>query len=327
MPDRWLVEEGIGEHRAIRLGKDGIDAARVRWPGSGLVAGEVADARLRERLGEGRAGLVEFPGGKLAFCALVPRPVSIGAPVRVRVTREAMAERGRLKLAQCRYTEDPVLPAPSLAEALRAEGHEVAIVHRFPADTDWDELWAEAAMQQVNFHGGNLLFAETPAMTLVDVDGGPIEAIVSNGIPALARSLRRFDLAGNIGIDFPSVSDKGDRKVVDGRLEEWLAGWPHERTAMNGFGFVQIVARLERPSLLHRIAMSPAGAAARALLRKSETLGGAGQIELSAHPAVISKLTADLLDELRRRTGREVILRSEPGIAITAPHAQMVGHA
>ena len=82
-------------------------------------------------------------------------------------------------------------------------------------------------------------------MTLVDVDGGPIEAIVSNGIPALARSLRRFDLAGNIGIDFPTVSDKGDRKVVDGRLDELLAGWPHERTAMNGFGFVQIIGQYD----------------------------------------------------------------------------------
>lgn len=326
MPDRWLVEEGIGEHRAIRLGDNGIDAARVSWPGSQLVTGEVADARLIERLGEGRAGLVEFANGERALCPLVPRPVSIGAPVRMRVSREAMAERGRLKLAQCRFTESPVTRAPTLAEALR-EKAEVQIVRRFPTDADWEDLWLEAAFQQVDFHGGSLLFAETPAMTLVDVDGGPIEAIVSNGIPALARSLTRFDLAGNIGIDFPSVSDKGDRKVVDTQLEENLAHWPHERTAMNGFGFVQIVARLERPSLLHRIARHRAGAAARLLLRKAEGLTGAGRIELSAHPAVIDKLLAEWLDELRRRTGREIVLRSDPGIAITAPHAQIVDHA
>lgn len=326
MPDRWLIEEGIGEHRAILLGDNGIDAARVSWPGSGLIAGEVADAKLLERLGEGRVGVVEFANGEKALCPLVPRPVSIGAPVRMRVTREAMAERGRLKLAQCRFTENPVKPAPSLIEALGEEA-DVQIVHRFPDDADWDDLWMEAAVQQVDFYGGSLLFAETPAMTLIDIDGGPFEAITFNGIPALARSIARFDLAGNIGIDFPTVSDKGDRKVVDTGLEENLAHWPHERTAMNGFGFVQIIARLERPSLLHRIARNRAGAAARLLLRKAEGLTGAGRIELSAHPAVIDKLRPEWLDELRRRMGREVVLRPDPAIAITAPHAQMVDHA
>ena len=43
---------------------------------------------------------------------------------------------------------------------------------------------------------------------------------------------------------------------------------------MNGFGFVQLVARLERPSLLHRAAFQRAGLAARALLRRAEQLAG-----------------------------------------------------
>ena len=33
------------------------------------------------------------------------------------------------------------------------------------------------------------------------------------------------------------------------------------------------------------------------------------------------------LSKLRRRMGREVLLRPDPAIAITAPHAQMVDHA
>ena len=320
----WLIEEGIGEHRAIRLRYNGIEQARVQWPGAELAAGEVADAILRQRLGEGSAGLVEFPGGQQAFGTLIPRRISIGSSVRMRVTRAAIAERGRLKLAQARHCEAEARPAPSLAEALREEGHEVEIVWRFPGFHDWDELWADAARQQVDFHGGALLFAVTPAMTLIDVDGGPDRAIWFNAVPALARALQRFDVGGNIGIDFPTVRDRLDRKSLDARLEECLQDWPHERTAMNGFGFVQIVARLERPSLLHRIAHDRAGAAARLLLRRAEQVEGAGTILLSCHPAVGARLTPEWQAQLARRTGREVRIATDPGLALEAPHAQMI---
>ncbi|HEX5644211.1 MAG TPA: ribonuclease [Erythrobacter sp.] len=320
----WLVEEGIGEHRAIRLNCDGIEQARVQWPGDQLVAGEVADAILRQRLGEGSAGLVEFPGHQQAFATLVPKRVSVGAPVRVKVTREAIAERGRLKLAQARHCETDLRPPPTLAEALREDGHDVEVVGRFPDLHDWDDLWIDAARQQVDFNGGTLLFAETPAMTLIDVDGGPDRAIWFNAIPVLARALQRFDLGGNIGIDFPTVRDKEDRKSLDARLGECLRDWPHERTAMNGFGFVQIVARLERPSLLHRIARDRAGAAARWLLRRAEAVPLPGAILLGCHPQVASALRPGWLEELGRRTGREVRVASDPCLALEAGFAQSI---
>lgn len=320
----WLVEEGIGEHRAVCLSAKGIEAARIQWPGAQLVAGQVDDGVLRQRLGQGSAGLVEFPGGEQAFGALIPRHISIGAAVRMRITREGMAERGRFKLAQAKYSEDDPAPAPDLATALREEGHGVAIVHRLPDHADWDDLWGDAARQQVDFSGGCLLFAETPAMTLVDVDGGPDKAIWSNVIPALARSLRRFDLGGNIGIDFPTLRDKNDRKALDGRLAEALADWPHERTAINGFGFAQIVARLERPSLIHRIARNRAGAAARLLLRRAERVEGTGAILLTMHPALTPHITAEFQAELARRTGRIIRLKSEASLVIGGGFAQAV---
>lgn len=320
----WLVEEGIGEQRAIRLSRQGIEDARVQWPGAQLQTGEVADAILRQRLGEGSAGLVEFPGGQQAFGTLIPRRISIGAPVRMRVTREAIAERGRLKLAQARHCEADIRLAPTLAEALREEGQAVEITRRFPDFSNWDDLWIDAARQQVDFHGGALLFAETPAMTLIDVDGGPEQAIWSNAIPALAGALRRFDLGGNIGIDFPTVTDRNDRKGLDHRLEEALRGWPHERTAMNGFGFVQIVARLQRPSLLHRIARDSAGAAARLLLRQAEAVQEPGVLSLNCHPAVAARLAPEWLGELARRAGREVRVAPNPGLAPEAGFAQAV---
>jgi type II secretory pathway predicted ATPase ExeA len=93
---------------------------------------------------------------------------------------------------------------------------------------------------------------------------------------------------------------------------------------MNGFGFVQLVARLERPSLLHRAIFQRAGTAARKLLRQAEFLEGAGAVLLSGHPALEAQLRPEWLTELARRTGREVRWEARPTLAIEAPQAQLV---
>jgi hypothetical protein len=92
---------------------------------------------------------------------------------------------------------------------------------------------------------------------------------------------------------------------------------------MNGFGFVQLVARLERPSLLHRAGNAPAAFAARALLRRAEALAGAGALLLQGHPALDAQLKP-WLAELARRTGREVRREARPALAISAGQAQLV---
>jgi hypothetical protein len=162
-------------------------------------------------------------------------------------------------------------------------------------------------------------------MLLVDIDGtlSP-RALALAAVPPLAAALRRFDLGGSIGVDFPTLPAKGDRKAVDDALSEALTGWPHERTAMNGFGFVQIVARLQRPSLLHRAAFRPAATAVRLLLRRAEALEGAGAILLAGHPALEPELTSDILAQLARRSGKEVRWEPRGTLAVEAPQAQLV---
>ena len=319
----WLVEQGIAEERAIVLRDGEIVAARVRWPGT-LAAGQIEDAVLVSRTKGAARGTARFASGEEALVDRLPASASEGAAIRLEVVRPALAERGRLKRAQARPAGEAARPAPTLAESLLAQGHEVRVAPWFPP-CDWDGLMADAFAREVAFPGGSLLFSPAPAMLLIDIDGTlPPRELALAAVPALAAALCRFDIGGSVGIDFPTLQARADRKAVDEALGAALAEWPHERTAMNGFGFVQLVARLERPSLLHLATWRRTAAAWRMLLRRAELLDGAGQIELAINPALRAEVDPQVYAELLHRAGRPVRLRDDPGLAIEAPHAQLV---
>jgi ribonuclease G len=319
----WLVEQGIGEDRAICMAGGQLVAARIDWPGA-LTCGQIEDALLASRVRGSPRGTARFASGELALVDRLPADSSEGAAIRLEVRRPSLSERGRTKLAQARPTHLAPRPAPRLAEALAAEGQQVRVVRRFPGG-EWLDLWAEAWSGAVDFAGGSLTFSPTPAMTLIDLDGvlAPRDLALASIAP-LAGALRRFDLGGSLGIDFPTLEAKADRRAVDDALEAALSNWPHERTAMNGFGFVQIVSRLERASLLHRIGGNRVGAATRLLLRQAEQVEEPGALLLTCHPALKARLKAEWLGELARGTGREVRIESNPALAIEAGFAQAV---
>ena len=309
----WLVEAGIGETRAILVDRGEVLAARLDWPGR-LAAGLVEDAILIARAAGSRRGTARFANGEEALVDQLPIDAQEGAPIRLKVTRSALAEAGRLKRAQARPTGDAPCPAPSPPGK---------IIPCFPAGL-WEEVWGEAWDGSVDFAGGTLTISPTPAMTVIDIDGDlPARSLALAAVAPLAASIRRLDLAGSIAIDFPTLADKADRQAVDTALAAALQGWPHERTAMNGFGLVHLVARLERPSLLHRLAMNRNRAAALMLLRRAEQVRDPGsQLLLTAHPDVRHAVIPEWETELARRAGRAIRWQDDTGLAPESGFAQ-----
>jgi hypothetical protein len=97
---------------------------------------------------------------------------------------------------------------------------------------------------------------------------------------------------------------------------------PFERTAVNGFGFVQIVRPRPRASLLE-LALDRAAFEARALLRRS-AFEPPGPKRIVAHPAIVAMLQshAEWREALSRQIGGAVSLRPEPSLPMSGGYAE-----
>jgi hypothetical protein len=310
----WLYEEGIGENRAILVEDDEIIAAAIELSGE-LRCGAVLAGRLVRIAVPGRRGIVATDQGEVMIEPL-PAALTEGQAVRVEIVREAIAEPGNPKFARGRISEAAEREGPSLAERIGA-GTPLSPhgPDRFE-EAGWTELLGEAIEGVIDFPGGELRMSLTPAMTLFDVDGFlPPAELAMAGAEAAALAIRRLDIGGSIGIDLPTVPLREDRLRIVAALDAVLPR-PFERTAVNGFGFLQVVRRRERRSLPELLQWDKAGGAARDLLRRAERHTGALTLHLA--PAVAARIAPEWIAALERRVGGAVGLRPEPGLAIWA---------
>jgi len=294
----------------VLVEQDEIVEARILREGI-IPAGTILAARLTStgRNAVARAGPDEY---------LLPKGapgVTEGATLNIEVTREALAGSEPWKRPLARVSD----AAPAAAPAV--QGHTLP----FPSPTDaleaagWSELLDEARSGIIAFPGGELRVSLTPAMTLIDVDGHlPPEQLALAGAAASARAIRRHGISGSIGIDLPTISGKAARQAVAEAVDAILPQ-PFERTAVNGFGFLQIV-RPRRHASLFELAADRAAFEACALLRRAARETGA--IALVAHPAVIAALKSEWLDQLGAQVGGIVTLRPDPSLAMSAAYAQ-----
>jgi hypothetical protein len=309
----WLIERGIGETRAVRVQRDEIVEARVT-PHGIVPAGTVLEARLVE---VGVPSLAEAGGQQY----LLPKGAfgaTQGAAIRIEVTRETIPGIEPWKRPLARVTDEvpgeaqpldsDVLPFPSPDDRLEAFG--------------WSDLIEEARSGIVRFEGGELRLSLTPAMTLIDADGrlAPF-ALAKAAAAAAARSIVRHGIGGSIGIDLPTIAGKEQRQAVAAAIDAALPQ-PFERTAMNGFGFIQIVRPRQRASLFE-LASDRASFEARALLRHAATQR-TGSTQIVANPSVIAILERRpaWTESLARQVGGAVDLRSDASLPIDGGYAE-----
>lgn len=308
----WLYEAGIGEARAV-LVEYGIVEARLEILDGAPRVGAVLSARLVEIIIRGREGRVAFDGGGEALLAPLPAGITQGAALMVEIVREAIPEPGRAKLAKAVPAEPGagLAPGPDLLARITASGETVRQLRTHEPDhleaAGWSEILEEAVTGEIAFLGGALRMTPTPAMTLFDVDGQPpLEALSVAAAHAVGAAILRHDIGGSIGIDFPTIEGKAARQAVAAAIDAALP-LPFERTAMNGFGFLQIVRRRSRASLPELLLADPVGAEARALLRAIERTPPPGVRHHRVSPRVQAWLAARpaLIAELARRTGMQ----------------------
>ncbi len=323
MPE-WLYEDGIGEERAILVEHGRIIEARILRH-LGVKAGLVVQVQLIKQLVPGKRGIVRTADGAEMLLSPLPKGVTEGGSLFAEVTRAAISEASRFKLPLCRPALDkPAAAAPSLRDQIG----EARLCHPHEADlfaqNGWHEVIEEARTGQVDFTGGSLIISVTPAMTVIDVDGDlpPLPLAIASA-KAVGEAIRRLDLQGSIGIDFPGVGDKQGRQAIADTLDAAMTG-PFERTAVNGFGFLQIVKRRTGPSLLELMQNDRITGHMLAMLRMAQRDRGTGAMTLAGHPAVIAALEKHpaWLDILAQSTGRAVSLRADAKLAIGGYYAE-----
>jgi hypothetical protein len=320
----WLYERGIGENRAALIDRGEIVEMALEWDDDPEPrAGAVLPARLVRRADTSGRGIAALGDGTLVQLQPVPAALAEGGTLAVEILREALPERGVLKPARAAPVEAAPHAAPDLLARLRASGLPIREGADLLEPHGWSERIEQAQSGIVPAPDVLLHIALTPAMTLIDVDGaGDAQTVALAGARAAGAAIRLFGIEGSIGIDLPTLTSRADRLAAAQVLDAMLPP-PFERTAVNGFGFVQIVRRRRRASLSERLANDPLGGAARVLLRRGERARGHGTLTLTASTQVLARLAArpDWIERLAQRAGAAVTLQANAALAISAGHA------
>lgn len=185
-----------------------------------------------------------------------------------------------------------------------------------------DRIEALAASELSLPSGARLSFHPTPALVAIDVDTGSAtgnHAAVNRALlPALARQIRLRNLSGAILVDLAGLPARR-RAALEPALAQALADDPL-RPRLLGFtalGLAEIVRSRVHPPL-HETLAGPhaAGLAALRAIAAAVAADPGRMPALRAAPAVASALLADpaALADIARRTGRTLMLRSDPSV-------------
>jgi ribonuclease G len=326
-----LWDAGPGEVRAGLIEDSTLTEFRIiRNKGQGplLAAGEYYTARIIEHIGRGRAKIMI--GSNQQAILEQSHDVAVGTVIAVKMTRAPIAEPGRWKLPQVRlapeippqpdigwhYSAEPkdrylcqisahidaiICPDAMIANAVRAmlsdTNISVTINPATIAEANFDSLIDQAIYGEFPIKEGMLSIERTRAMTMIDIDGAgdPFRLNIAAAVE-IPRLLRLLDIGGQIGVDFLAMKNRAQRQEIDAVLNNacQMLG-RHECTAINGFGFAQILRPRPRPSVAEILCGTTLGrlsveSRAIALLRDAKRSVGHGPRQLVAYPAIIDQI-------------------------------------
>ena len=221
-----------------------------------------------------------------------------GARIMFEVTREAIAEPGRNKPPEIILREgvcEPLMGKDALWEA------RVASLEPSAINASIAEGFDVAIAGQSQRGDVTISFQRTKAGLVFDIDGiGDAFAINMIAATEIARLLRLYQVGAMVLIDFVSMESKAQRTQIAEAFDAASVAdlRPFERTAINGYGMMQVVRARPRPSVLDqlfgtRIAALSDETQAYWLLRAVAESHGFGVRSVTARPEVATLLQSE----------------------------------
>nr|WP_315456337.1 ribonuclease E/G [uncultured Sphingorhabdus sp.] len=317
-------DDAPGERRAA-LVEDGLPVEIYIQRDTQWVLGEHGEGRIERKTPSG-AYIAPTSGTELLVRGKTNQPE--GSAVTFEIVREAIAEPGRLKPAEAVLTD--VLDAQRLDKTALWERRIATMAlptSTRPLGDGLDEALAGASAV------GDVLvsFQRTKAGLVFDVDGtGDPFAINSVAATEIARLLRLYQVGAMVMVDFVSMESKRQRADIAALFDAAAAAdsRPFERTAINGYGLMQIVRARPRPSVLDqlfgtRIASLADETQALWLLREVSQSTGFGPRRVTAASPVATLLDSSGMQGARARAER---LAGAPMVIVADEKLTGYGH-
>jgi ribonuclease G len=178
-----------------------------------------------------------------------------GAPILFQITRESIAEPGRVKPAEGREIAD-ALPMTDVNSLWADRLQNLDISGAAPIIKPFGESFDRAMAGSSRIGDVTVHFQRTKAGLVFDVDGiGDPFAINAAAAREIARLLRLYQIGGMAIVDFVAVDSKSRRQDIADIFDAASVpdGRAFERSAINGFGLMQIVRSRPRPSVLDQL--------------------------------------------------------------------------
>ena len=290
LPEIWR-DDAPGERRAALVENGNIVEIHIQRDALWAL-GETGTGRIDRKTPSG-AYVVTDSGHEFLLRSKIGDPE--GARVTFEVTREAIAEPGRIKPAEIAL-RDSGCAQPSQKDALwdvRLTAFAQPVISASIADGFDIALSGQSQLGSVI-----ISFQRTKAGLVFDVDGmGSAFDINQVAAAEIARLLRLYQVGAMVMIDFVSMEAKTQRTQIAEIFDtaSMSDGRPFERTAINGYGLMQVVRARPRPSVLDhlfgtRVAALSDETQAYWLLRAVAQSSGFGARTVTARPDVAALL-------------------------------------